>query len=192
MAGKESVKEVLTTFEAAKYCNTSYMSVKRWIWSGDLKAFKTPGGHFRVRKTDLVDFMRKHQIPIPEEIPAARKKILIIDDEQSCERIAHYLRLNTINLVVETAGDSFEGGIMVSQFKPDIVIIDLAIPGTDGFVVCEKMKKIPMTKHVKIIALADETDDDTIKRANVAGAERVLLKPVEMEELCSAVRECIE
>jgi excisionase family DNA binding protein len=193
MAGKESVKEVLTTFEAAKYCSTSYMSVKRWIWSGDLNAFKTPGGHFRVVKSDLVDFMRKHQIPIPEEVPAVRRKILIIDrDGQICGRTAHYLRLNCMNIELETACDSFEAGIMVSLFKPDIVIIDLADSGTDGHSICERLKKSPLSRNMKIIALTALTGDEDIQKALGCGADRVLSKPVEMEELNRIVREYME
>ena len=193
MAGKETPKEVFTTFEAAKYCNTSYMSIKRWIWSGNLKAFKTPGGHFRIRKSDLLDFMRKNQIPIPEEVPAARKKILIIDDDgQARERAAHYLRINSLNLEVGTARDGFEAGILVSQFKPDIIIIDLVMPRTDGYSVCERLKKSPMTKNMKIIALTGLADGENKERALECGADRVLSKLMDMEELFEFVREFME
>ncbi|MHB9027541.1 MAG: response regulator [Candidatus Latescibacterota bacterium] len=177
-------KEVLTTFEAAEYCHTSYMSVKRWIWSGKLKAFKTPGGHFRIQKNDLVEFMRKNDIPVPEDIPVVRKKMLIVDDDELVrEGVANYLRMNSSDLEIATAEDGYEAGMMVTNFKPDLILLDLMMPRMDGFAVCEKLKKSPLTRNIKIIVLTGFGNEENTERAYACGADRVLAKPVEMEEL---------
>lgn len=183
-------KEVLTTFEAADFCHTSYMSVKRWIWSGNLKAFKTPGGHFRIRRSDLIDFMRKNEIPVPDDEFIARKRVLIVDDDDMVrEGVANFLRMNSSDLEVATAGDGYDAGIMVSQFRPDIILLDLMMPRMDGFAVCDRLKKSPMTKNIRIIVMTGFGNEENTKRAYECGADVVLFKPVEMEDLYEHIRE---
>ncbi len=182
-------KEVLTTFEAADFCHTSYMSVKRWIWSGKLKAFKTPGGHFRIRRNDMIEFMRKNDIPVPEDEPMVRKRVLIVDDDEMVrEGVANFLRMNSAELEVATAGDGYEAGLMVSQFRPDIILLDLMMPRMDGFSVCERLKKSPMTRDISIIVLTGFGNEENTRRAYACGADKVLVKPVEMEDLYEQIR----
>jgi excisionase family DNA binding protein len=58
-------KEVFTTFEAANLCNANVSSIKNWIEKGELEAFRTPGGHYRIRNSSLSEFLDKHGMPNP-------------------------------------------------------------------------------------------------------------------------------
>jgi len=182
-------KEVLTTFEAAEFCHTSYMTVKRWIRSEKLKAFKTPGGHYRIHKVDLVEFMRKNGIPTLADTSSVRRKVLIVDDEMRREKIANFLRMNSADLDVATAEDGYDMGILVCNFRPDIVLLNITASRLDGFAVCEKLKKSPMTRNIKIIVLGDFGGEEEVERAFSRGADRVLATRVEMEELFQCVIE---
>ncbi len=183
-------KEVITTFEAAEFCHTSYMSVKRWIRSEKLRAFKTPGGHYRIHKRDLVEFMRKNGMPTPEDISSVRRKVLIVDDdEMRREKIANFLRMNSADLDTAAAEDGYDVGILVCNFRPDIVLLNIMAARLDGFAVCEKLKKSPMTRNIKIIVLGDFGGEEEVERAFSRGADRVLATRVEMEELFQCVIE---
>jgi excisionase family DNA binding protein len=75
--------EVLTVYQASKYCSVSPKTVSNWIDEGHIKAFRTVGGHRRIRKEDLDAFLRKQGIPVPSEVENGdRKKILVIDDDR--------------------------------------------------------------------------------------------------------------
>jgi len=183
-------KDVFSTFQAAEYCDTSYMSIKRWIMSGKLKAYKTPGGHNRINKRDLINFMMKNNIPITEkvDIDIIRRKILIVDDDiQVREGIANYLRMNGQNYEVVTAEDGFEAGIIVNQFNPDLIILDLLMPKINGFKVCEKIKKNLLTKDIKILVLTGYANKKNVKKAYESGADKVLPKPLDMEKLLEEI-----
>lgn len=182
------VKNVFSSFQAADYCNSSDSSIKRYINSGKLKAYKTPGGHYRILKNDLLSFMKESNIPIPEKMETVRRKILVVDDdEQIREGTAKYLRINSNNYDVVTAEDGFEAGFMITQFMPDIIILDLIMPRMDGFNVCEKIKKNPLTKNIKILVLTGYATDENVKKAYECGADKVLAKPLKREELLNEI-----
>jgi excisionase family DNA binding protein len=74
--------EILTVFQASKYCSVSPKTIINWIEAGHIEAYKTVGGHRRIKRADLEAFMRRQGIPIPEEeIVTERKRILIVDDD---------------------------------------------------------------------------------------------------------------
>ena len=64
----EKADEVLTTYQISKYCKVSLTTVANWDEQGLLPAYKTPGGHRRVKKADLVEFLKKYNMPVPDEL----------------------------------------------------------------------------------------------------------------------------
>jgi excisionase family DNA binding protein len=60
------MEDTLTVFKASKYCNVSSKTIINWIEAGHIKAYKTVGGHRRIKRMDMEDFMRRQGIPIPE------------------------------------------------------------------------------------------------------------------------------
>ncbi len=58
-------KDIFTTFDVSRICQANIASIKNWIMKGYLKAFRTPGGHYRIEKKNLVTFLRKYRMPNP-------------------------------------------------------------------------------------------------------------------------------
>jgi len=58
-------KDIFTTFDVSRVCQANIASIKNWIMKGYLRAFRTPGGHYRIQKKDLVNFLRKYHMPNP-------------------------------------------------------------------------------------------------------------------------------
>ena len=87
--------------------------------------------------------------------------------------------------------DGFEAGIQVILFNPDLVILDLKLPGMDGFEVCKKIKAGPQTKHIKILAV---TGYHSLKAKNDilnSGADGYLPKPFDNKEFIRNVSEML-
>ena len=76
--------QYLTTGEVARRCQVSLGTVKNWIEAGKLEAFRTPGGHFRIRSSVLKRFQTAFGFPLPEEQP----RILVVDDEAQFLEVA--------------------------------------------------------------------------------------------------------
>src|SRR5258705_12065060 len=109
-------KAVFTTFEAAKLCHVSPLSIINWVNAGRLPAFRTPGGHRRIRREDLARFMRENGIPLPEELRdgSGRSRVLVVDDEPAIRDLfAESLSQRAAPYEVLTGADGSEAGRLV-------------------------------------------------------------------------------
>lgn len=183
-------KSVFTTFEAAKLCHVSPLSIINWVNAGRLPAFRTPGGHRRIRKEDLVRFMRDTGIPLPDELKSGsgRDKVLVVDDDASIREVmSEHLAGRENPYEVMTASDGFEAGRLVATFRPDVVLLDLRMPGMDGFQVCRTIKADPDTSSTVVVAMTGYHTPETEAKILECGAARCFSKPVEPSALAEYI-----
>src|SRR4030043_199698 len=111
--------EILTVSQASRYCKVSSKTIINWIEAGHLKAYKTVGGHRRIKKEDLDQFLKDKGMPIPEETKTEeRKKILVVDDDKIIvETIVQSLEEDEYGYEMISASDCFEAGVQVNHFK---------------------------------------------------------------------------
>ena len=105
----------------------------------------------------------------------AAKKILLIEDDLSLLKIySNKLKNNGYDVSVATTGD--EGLRKAQVEKPNLVLLDLILPGKDGFMVLEELKKMPETKESPVIILSNLGQETDIQRGNDLGAADYLVK----------------
>lgn len=179
-----STSRLLTTGEVARYCDVSTNAVKKWIRNGRLKAFRTPGGHFRVDSEDFKGFLERHQMPIYPEFfgPEVKRVLLVDDDSQVRETLSEVLGTMDLRLEVDQAGDGYEALLKAGDYKPDLLILDLRMPKMDGFEACRRIKSNPGTATTKILAISGFMDDDAQREISRCGASDWLRKPLDIEE----------
>jgi excisionase family DNA binding protein len=188
-------KTVFTTFETAKLCHVSPLSIINWVNAGRLPAFRTPGGHRRIRRDDLIRFMRDSGIPLPDELRegSGRPKVLVVDDEASIrELLAEHLTTRGTPYEALTASDGFEAGRLMATFRPDVVLLDLRMPGLDGFQVCRTIKADPDTSSTIVVAMTGYFSPETESRILECGAVRCFAKPVEPSTLSAYIDSVLE
>jgi len=188
-------KAVFTTFEAAKLCHVSPLSIINWVNASRLPAFRTPGGHRRIRREDLARFMRENGIPLPEELRdgSGRPRVLVVDDEAGIrDVIAESLARRSAPYEVMTAADGFEAGRLVATFRPDVVLLDLRMPGLDGFQVCRTIKGDSETAATVVIAMTGYHTVETEARIVECGAVRCLSKPIEPSAVAAVIDAVLE
>ena len=177
--------EIFTVSQACKYCNVSPKTIINWIDAGHIKAYKTVGGHRRIKREDLDDFLRRSAMPIPEESrKEERKKILVVDDDKIIvETIVQALEEDEYGYEMISASDGFEAGLQVSHFKPDLVILDIMMPDINGYEVCQKIKCNPLTQNTKVVVLSAYLNDEAFKQMKEYGADACFSKPLPLEQL---------
>ncbi|CCK79069.1 response regulator [Desulfobacula toluolica] len=179
------MEDTLTVFTASKYCNVSSKTIINWVEAGHIKAYRTVGGHRRIKKSDLEAFMQSQGIPIPEaKEGGSGKKILVVDDDMIIvESIVQALEEDEFDYEVISASDGFEAGLQVNHFHPDLLILDIMMPDIKGYDVCKKIKANEKTKHTKIIVLSAYLDDDKFARMKEYGADVCFSKPLPLPKL---------
>jgi excisionase family DNA binding protein len=188
MAGKRN----LSTFAVAEILGVDPGSVANWVDSGALPAYRTPGGHRRVAAEDLVGFLRDHNMPVPPELQNTPVRVVIVDDEPDmAELIARAVGAAHPDYEVVEANDGFQAGTVVATLRPDVVILDLRMPGMDGFEVCRLIKSQPTTRHAQIVAITAYPSEENERRILDCGAETCLTKPLDLDELVRQVEEAV-
>ncbi|MCD4824996.1 MAG: response regulator [Phycisphaerae bacterium] len=178
----------LSTFAIAEMLHVDPGSVANWIDQGLLKAHRTPGGHRRVVVEDLVKFLREHKMPVPPEIGSTPVRILVVDDEEAVAKlIARAIRAQNSDYEVVEAHDGFRAGTMIATIRPDVVILDLRMPGMDGYEVCRMIKAQEATKHAEVIAMTAFPSPESEKRIKECGARVCLAKPLNLDNLLKEV-----
>jgi len=176
------VDKVYTTYEVAGLCGVHHTTVINWIDDGSLKGYTTPGGHRRVKYLDMIEFMKKYRIPLPEEIVARNKRILIVDDDiEFLEELRSALDGQGFDL--DCALNGFEAGRKVYKRKPDLILLDFKIPGLDGFQVCEVLHRDEDTSRIPIIAITSLNSEEDIQRIKKCGVRKYMGKPLDIEAL---------
>lgn len=118
------------------------------------------------------------------------KKILIVDDDsQLLLGLSPRLRANSYSVV--TAVDAIDALAVARRELPDLVILDLGLPGGDGFLVLERLKSLAILAAIPVIVLSARDPTGNKKRALDAGATAYFQKPPDNHELLTAIRQAL-
>ena len=117
-------------------------------------------------------------------------KILIIDDDPHLI-LGLTPRLKANNYAVVTAGDAIAAITVARKEAPDLIILDLGLPGGDGFMVLERIRNLPDLSGVPVIVLSARDPVDNRKRSLEGGAVAFFQKPPDNHELLTAIRQAL-
>ncbi len=119
-----------------------------------------------------------------------RKKILFIEDEPDQVMVIR-TRLEANGYEVITANDGLTGLQIAEDKTPDLILLDIVMPGMDGIEVCKRLKAGAKTKHIPIIAVTASGEKDLEERCIQAGCQNVVRKPYESQKLLENIKKCL-
>ena len=173
-----TTKTVFTTGEAAKICKVSQQTIIRCFDNGSLKGFRVPGSRFRrIPREQLYAFMRDNNIPT-DALESGKRKVLVVDDDEDVVAFAGDGRFD-----VRTANNGFDAGMLVKEFRPDLVVLDVMLPDINGKEVCQRVRSDETLQRVKIICISGMVEADKIEDLRVAGANDFMQKPFQIDQL---------
>ena len=177
------MKTVFTTGEAAKICKVSQQTIIRCFDSGQLKGFRVPGSRFRrIPREQLYAFMRDNGIPT-DALESGKRKVLIVDDEQELVELIVDVLEKDGRFEVRTVNNGFDAGMMVKEYHPDLIVLDVMLPDINGKEVCQRVRTDKTMDDVRIICISGMVEEDKIEDLKSAGANDFLQKPFEVETL---------
>jgi CheY-like chemotaxis protein len=120
----------------------------------------------------------KHQAAVSADSQLSRRLTLIVDDDRD-SREALSLILTSVGHAVRLAGDGEEALRLAEQFRPEMVFLDIVLPGMDGYEICHRLRQSPIFEHARIVAISALSGPKHEARCRAAGFTAQLLKPVD-------------
>ena len=186
------MKTVFTTGEAAKICKVSQQTIIRCFDSGQLKGFRVPGSRFRrIPREQLYSFMRENGIPT-DALDSGKRKVLVVDDDEElveliCDQLARDGRFE-----VRSVNNGFGAGMMIKEFRPDVIILDVMLPDINGKEVCQRVRSDKAMDMVKIVCISGMVEEDKVDDLKNAGANDFMRKPFEVDRLIERICQLLD
>ncbi|MGY2752962.1 twitching motility two-component system response regulator PilH [Thermostichus sp. MS-CIW-21] len=115
-------------------------------------------------------------------------KVLVVDDNRTYLEAISSL-LSESGLEVSTAMDGVEAMDIIRQQKPDVVVLDIVMPGMNGYEVCREVKKDESTKHIRIVVCSTKDQVFDIEWAKRNQADAYVTKPFKPQELLATIKQ---
>lgn len=183
-------EEMLSLGKAADICAVTRGTLWSYVKSGELKASRTPGGHYRVTQKDLYEFIQQKGMKAKKKRRLSTAKILIVDDDESVRKTLKQ-RLVREGFTVETAPDGFNAGLKARDIKPELIILDLMMDGIDGFQVCKTIKENSKLRETKILIMTGFDTQENRERAMREGADDFLPKGGSFKNILKRINELL-
>jgi twitching motility two-component system response regulator PilG len=119
-----------------------------------------------------------------------KKKILIVEDEESLLKLESIL-LTSKGYSVTGVADGVSALEQVVLIKPDLIVLDIMLPGLDGFEVCRIIKQNPETAHIPVMMLTAKKSSQDCERGMAAGASAYVTKPFKSAKIIEIIQELL-
>ncbi len=183
-------ENTLSTYDIARRLRVNITTVQNWIREGRLNAYRTPGGHRRVLDRDFRAFVEKYNIPVAGE--TEKLKILIADDEKDIRSaVRKVIERKYPDAEVFEAPDGFSAGLVLGRENIALLVLDIRMPGLDGFQVMDMIRKDSRMGEPGIIVITGYLEDELEERVKSKGGGRLLVKPFDISELRRALEEVL-
>ncbi len=185
-------KNYFTPSDVAELLMVSPVTVRLWSQRGELGSVITPGGHRRYLQEHIETFAKEKNIPINLNKTSGLRVLIVDDDTQFAYYLDEFLQDQDEIEKTAVAHDGFRAGLLIYTFNPQIILLDIRMPYVDGISVCHDLKKGPLTKEIRVIAMTGYYSKETVEKIMDAGAEACLRKPFEQEELLEVMGLSVE
>lgn len=180
-----SADSLLTSYQVGSILQVNPSSVNKWVKDGRIPAFRTPGGHRRIRAADVVAFLSSHSMPVPESLMAASQRLLLIAEEDTHTQEALRFALAPYQKAVKVVvvGNSVDALVQIGAMRPHMVMLGSRLGNVDGFEVCRQLKLGQDTKGVQVVIVGNEADSEPVRRAGEVGASHYIKRPLDVSEV---------
>lgn len=143
----------LTTHQVARMVGASPSTVLSWVDRGWLPAHRTPGGHRRIERQALAEFLRAHDMPelVPESEPT--RLLLALKVGVEAKRLADVLRTSHPELRVDVTDGVIETLAHLFESPPDALVVDATLAGIDIHILCRELGACSVSARVRVVVV---------------------------------------
>jgi excisionase family DNA binding protein len=181
--------EWLTLGQAARYLGVAQSTIRKWSDQGRLPAFYTPGGHRRYRRRDLDSFVAGSGGGAGSAVRGT-PLVLIVDDDA---RIREFVRVNLEmdGYSVREAGSADEGLAALDAESPDLILLDVMMPGVDGWEMLRRVNERHGVGSIPVIMFSGQVENNNSNDAVARGAQGFIGKPFNPQHLIESTKQLL-
>lgn len=179
-----------TTYQVAQMLGVTLPTVVNWTKSGKLTCHRTPGGHRRISRMELVRFSAAFSVPLPPELSLRQgpPRVLLVDEEQDfSEMLAEFLELKG-EVNVRSCEGPFSVGLELGRFNPDVAVVSLGMSSLDPIRLARLVSDDNALRTVSLLGVLRFPDPDFVARALAVGYQEVLEKPLSLDAVWNRLR----
>jgi excisionase family DNA binding protein len=185
-----------STIDVAKRLGISLQTVQRWVDSGRLKAWKTPGGHRRIDAKSAETLFAQYEqtsvdVPVDSAAPGSQRlvEVVIVDDDlMDRELLATLVQAALPGAQLRVASNGFQGLVMIAKFAPEIVVTDVHMPHMDGFEMIRNVLADAETRPKLMIAVSAKNAKELAEFGQLPSEVVLLHKPLERDAFIRALQ----
>lgn len=196
----------VTTLEAARLLGLAVRSVQLMVDRGELEAWKTPGGHRRIARASVERWRQgeratsapatraaPHAAPRARAAAGAAARVLLIEDSVHFQNLIKLLLGQQFpELELLTASDGIAGLAMVGQYQPDVLMVDILLPGIDGAALITSLRAMPQFQAMQIIVVTSLDAQQLAPYAFALQGIAVVHKPQLVGQLPGLLSACLQ
>jgi CheY-like chemotaxis protein len=143
-------------------------------------------------RSDLLDFMRAHGMPVLSNNPPNRLRIAVVDDERALVRaLLRMLARAAPGADCRSAHDGFSAGALLTSFHPDLIFLDVVMPGLSGVEVCEHIRSKPELRGAAVVIVSGHLTPGLRSRLEIVGVDGFIEKPFGLSDVESALADLV-
>ena len=182
-----------STIEISRRLGVSLQTVQRWVDSGRLKAWKTPGGHRRIDARSAELLFEEHEQALGNDsgTPASPRQMQVVivdDDAMDRELMSLIVQVALPKAQVRVAGNGFQGLVMIARFSPEIVVTDVHMPHMDGFEMIRNVLADAATRPRRLIAVSAMSARELAEFGELPSEVLMFRKPLDRLALTAALQ----
>jgi CheY-like chemotaxis protein len=196
LAGRE--ESLLKISEIAEKAKVLPSTIRHYTDIGLLRfAATTEGGHRLYDEAETISQMARVKLMAARGLslpqirielgPDAKKRVLVVDDEPEVGDVVKDALTSRHPFDIRVAMDGFTAGRMMLDVLPDLVVLDLMLPGVNGFDVCKQIRADEALRAAKILAVTGYDTPENVRKIMDAGADAYLVKPFDTKDLLRSV-----
>jgi excisionase family DNA binding protein len=185
MQPKIKVKQNYTPNDVGSLMGVHHNTIKNWIKSKQVVAFQTVGGHYRVPRREVVRLIKNRGLPVPDELQGPMGLVYIVDDDELIRRAMDDALSDDYE--VYTFNNGFEALMQIGRLKPDLLILDIYMPGIDGFAMVRKLRQDDKLGNLRVVGMSGK--DVSKEDARKAGFDEFYAKKEGLRVIVDEVKE---
>jgi len=185
MQPKIKVKQNYTPNDVGSLLGVHHNTIKNWIKGKQVVAFQTVGGHYRVPRREVVRLIKGRDLPVPEELQGPMGLVYVVDDDELIRRAMEDAL--SVDYEVYAFNNGFEALMQIGRLKPDLLVLDIYMPGIDGFAMVKKLRQDDKLANLRVLGMSGK--DVSPEDAKNVGFDEFYAKKDGLKVIVDAVKE---